>query len=84
MLTTILTTEYALRTAPRLPSGSASALPADRLHFGLASQPTQLDWMVAYGQGAQLGAGSARGLPDTAINILVAAKTDRQDFAGHF
>lgn len=56
-----------------------------RLTYDPAKFAQQLDWIVAYGQGAQLGPGAALGLPDTAINILVASKTDRPpDFAGHF
>ena len=33
---------------------------------------------------AQEGAGAKLGMPDTAINELVAAQTHRIDFAGHF
>jgi hypothetical protein len=55
-----------------------------RLKYDPATFARTLDWIVAYGQGAQLGAGSALGLPDTAINLLVSAKTQRMDFAGHF
>lgn len=55
-----------------------------RLTYDPARFAQQLDWIVAYGQGAQQGAGSALGLPDTAINVLVASKADREDFAGHF
>ncbi len=55
-----------------------------RLTYDPAKFPGMLDWIVAYGQGAQLGAGAALGMPDTAINVLVAANTNRQDFAGHF
>ncbi len=55
-----------------------------RLKYDPATFGRTLDWIVAYGQGAQQGAGSALGLPDTAINTLVAASTNRQDFAGHF
>jgi hypothetical protein len=55
-----------------------------RLTYDPARFAKQLDWIVAYGQGAEGGAGSALGLPDTAINILVSANTNRQDFAGHF
>ena len=55
-----------------------------RLTYDPAKFAGQLNWIVAYGQGAELGAGSALGMPDTAINILVAANTKRQDFAGHF
>ncbi len=55
-----------------------------RLTYDPARFARQLDWIVAYGQGAQGGAGPPFGMPDTAINILVAANTNRQDFAGHF
>jgi hypothetical protein len=55
-----------------------------RLTYDPARFARTLDWIVAYGQGAQLGAGPKLGLPDTAINILVSANTERQDFAGHF
>ncbi len=55
-----------------------------RLTYDPARFAKQLDWIVAYGQGAQQGAGSALGMPDTAINMLVSANTNRQDFAGHF
>ncbi len=39
-----------------------------RLTYDPATFARTLDWIVAYGQGAQQGAGSALGLPDTAIN----------------
>jgi hypothetical protein len=55
-----------------------------RLTYDPARFARQLDWIVAYGQGAQLGAGAKLGMPDTAINVLVAANTQRSDFAGHF
>ena len=55
-----------------------------RLKYDPATFDKTLDWIVAYGQGAQLGAGSKLGLPNTAINLLVSAKTKRMDFAGHF
>jgi hypothetical protein len=55
-----------------------------RLTYDPARFARQLDWIVAYGQGAELGAGPKLGLPDTTLNILVSAKTERQDFAGHF
>jgi hypothetical protein len=55
-----------------------------RLTYDPARFASQLDWIVAYGQGAELGAGAKLGLPDTAINSLVSANTERQDFAGHF
>ncbi len=55
-----------------------------RLPYKPATFARTLDWIVAYGQGAQLGAGAKLGLPDTAINLLVNANTNRIDFAGHF
>jgi hypothetical protein len=55
-----------------------------RLTYDPAKFARQLDWIVAYGQGAELGAGSKLGLPDTAINSLVSAHTNRTDWAGHF
>jgi hypothetical protein len=55
-----------------------------RLTYNPATFARTLNWIVAYGQGAQLGPGAAVGLPDTAINELVAAQTHRMDFAGHF
>jgi hypothetical protein len=55
-----------------------------RLTYNPATFAKTLDWIVAYGQGAQQGAGSALGLPDTVINELVASHSDRIDFAGHF
>lgn len=55
-----------------------------RLTYDPATFAKTLNWIVAYGQGAQLGAGSKLGLPDTAINELVAGSTNRIDFAGHF
>lgn len=61
------------------PSGIALRIPYDPATFDHT-----LDSIVAYGPGAQGGAGARVGLPDTAINALVSAKTDRHDFAGHF
>jgi hypothetical protein len=55
-----------------------------RLTYDPAKFARTLDWIVAYGQGAQLGQGPKYGLPDTAINEFVSAKTQRIDFAGHF
>ena len=43
-----------------------------------------LDWIVAYGPGAQGGKGVKFGLPDTAIYEFVSAKTNRSDFGGYF
>jgi hypothetical protein len=55
-----------------------------RLKYNPATFAKTLDWIVAFGQGAQQGNGSALGLPDTAINNLVSAGANRIDFAGHF
>jgi hypothetical protein len=55
-----------------------------RLIYNPANFARKLNWIVAYGQGAQLGAGAKLGLPDTAINEIVAAGTQRRDFGGHF
>jgi hypothetical protein len=55
-----------------------------RLKYNPATFARTLDWIVAFGQGSQLGKGAKVGLPDTAINEIVAARTLRHDFGGHF
>jgi hypothetical protein len=55
-----------------------------RLKYDPATFAKTLDWIVAYGQGAQLGKGPPVGLPDTAINEIVAAGTNRIDYGGRF
>jgi hypothetical protein len=55
-----------------------------RLKYNPATFARTLDWIVAFGQGAQLGLGPKFGIPDTAINTFVSAKTHRIDFGGHF
>jgi hypothetical protein len=55
-----------------------------RLKYNPATFARTLDWIVAFGQGAQLGLGPKFGMPDTAINTFVSAKTQRIDFGGHF
>jgi hypothetical protein len=55
-----------------------------RLKYDPAKFARTLDWIVAFGQGAQLGVGPKFGLPDTAINAFVAAPTHRIDYGGHF
>jgi hypothetical protein len=55
-----------------------------RLKYNPATFARTLDWIVAFGQGAQLGQGPKFGIPDTAINAIVAARTRRMDFGGHF
>jgi hypothetical protein len=48
-LAAALVTATALAAAPASPVHAASALPSDRLHFGLASGPEQLNWMTSSG-----------------------------------
>jgi hypothetical protein len=55
-----------------------------RLTYNPSTFAKTLNWIVAYGPGAESGAGAKVGLPDTAINELVAARTHRIDFGGHF
>lgn len=55
-----------------------------RLKYDPATFAKTLDSIVAYGQGAQMGNGSALGMPDTDLNVLVSAGSSRIDFAGHF
>jgi hypothetical protein len=55
-----------------------------RLKYNPATFARTLDWIVAFGPGAQGGKGPRSGLPDTAINEFVSAKTRRMDFGGHF
>ncbi|MGP0066243.1 MAG: hypothetical protein ACLQGP_21900 [Isosphaeraceae bacterium] len=55
-----------------------------RLKYDPAKFAKTLDWIVAYGQGAELGKGPPAGMPDTAINEIIAADANRIDFAGRF
>jgi hypothetical protein len=55
-----------------------------RLKYNPANFAPTLNWIVAFGPGSQGGAGAKLGLPDTAINEIVAANTRRMDFGGHF
>jgi len=55
-----------------------------RLKYNPATFARTLDWIVAYGQGNQLGQGAKFGLPNTAINSFVSARTHRIDFGGRF
>jgi hypothetical protein len=55
-----------------------------RLKYKPATFARTLDWIVAFGHGAEEGAGATLGLPDTAVNQVTAAITRRIDFAGHF
>ena len=58
--------------------------PGAAVEYDPATFARTLDWIVAYGQGAQQGKGPPVGLPDTAINEIVAAGTRRLDFGGRF
>lgn len=69
------------RLSTLIPGPSGNFL---RLKYYPASFARTLDWIVAYGPGAEGGAGAKLGLPDTAINEIVAGNTQRIDFAGHF
>jgi hypothetical protein len=55
-----------------------------RLKYNPATLPRTLDWIVAFGQGAQLGNGPPLGIATTNINQIVAARTKKIDFGGHF
>ncbi len=55
-----------------------------RLKYNPATFARTLDWIVAYGQGAQLGNGPPLGIATTNINSLVAGRTHKIDFGGHF
>jgi hypothetical protein len=69
------------RSTTLVPGPSAIAL---RIKYNPATFVKTLDWIVAYGQGAQLGQGPKFGMPDTAINEFVSAGTHRIDYGGHF
>jgi hypothetical protein len=55
-----------------------------RLTYNPATFDKTLDWIAVNGPGSQAGVGPPVGMPVTFLNVLVSAKTDRQDFAGHF
>jgi hypothetical protein len=55
-----------------------------RLTYNPATINRVLDSIVAFGPGAEGGAGIKFGLPDTAIYEFVSAKTNRLDFGGYF
>jgi len=55
-----------------------------RLTYNPATFARTLDWIVAFGQGNEVGKGAQYGLPNTSINEIVDARTHRPDFAGHF
>jgi hypothetical protein len=69
------------RSTTLIPGPSAIAL---RIKYDPATFARTLDWIVCYGQGAQTGHGPALGIPDTSINNIVRAGTNRIDYGGHF
>jgi hypothetical protein len=69
------------RSSTAIPGPSGIFL---RLKYDPATFARTLNWIVAFGPGNQSGKGARFGLPNTAINELVSAKTQRPDFAGHF
>jgi hypothetical protein len=69
------------RSSTAIPGPSGIFL---RLKYNPATFARTLNWIVAFGQGNQLGQGAKLGLPNTSINQFVEARTQRPDFAGHF
>src|SRR5271166_5138709 len=69
------------RSSTAIPGPSGIFL---RLKYNPATFANTLNWIVAYGQGNQVGRGAQFGLPNTSINQIVDARTQRRDFAGHF
>ena len=68
---------------------SSTAIPGPagiflRLKYDPATFTRTLNWIVAYGQGNEVGQGSQLGLPNTAITQIVDARTQRGDFVGNF
>jgi hypothetical protein len=58
------------------------------IYLGVKYNPARFDktlnWIVAFGPGAQGGTGIKYGLPDTAIYEFLSSKTNRNDFSGYF
>ena len=73
--------DFGGRSSTAVPGPAAIFL---RLTYKPATFGRTLDWIVAYGQGNEVGKGAAYGLPNTSINEIVDARTHRTDFAGHF
>ena len=68
---------------------SSTAIPGPagiflRLKYNPATFARTLNWIVAFGPGNEGGQGAKYGLPNTSINEIVDARTQRPDFAGHF
>jgi hypothetical protein len=69
------------RSSTAIPGPSGIFL---RLKYNPPTFARTLNWIVAYGQGNEVGKGASLGLPNTSINELVSGRTHRADFAGHF
>jgi hypothetical protein len=69
------------RSSTAIPGPSGIFL---RLKYNPSTFARTLDWIVAFGPGNEGGKGARLGLPNTAINELLSAKTEKGDFAGHF
>jgi hypothetical protein len=69
------------RLSTLIPGQSAIFL---RLRYNADTFARTLNWIVAFGQGAQLGFGPLTGMADTAINNTVAGRSHKIDFGGHF
>ena len=69
------------RSSTAIPGPSGIFL---RLTYDPATFGRTLNWIVAFGPGNENGQGAQLGLPNTAINQIVDARTQRTDFAGHF
>ena len=69
------------RSSTAIPGPSGIFL---RLKYNPTTFARTLNWIVAFGQGNQTGNGAKLGLPNTSINEIVDARTQRPDFAGHF
>jgi hypothetical protein len=69
------------RSSTLVPGPSAIFL---RLKYNPATFANTLNWIVAFGQGDQVGKGAFFGIPNTSINNIVAGITRRNDIGGHF
>ena len=55
-----------------------------RVKYDPATFSKTLNWIVAFGPGAQGGTGIKYGIPDTALYEFLSSKTRRNDFSGYF
>jgi hypothetical protein len=73
--------DFGGRITTLVPGPSAIFL---RIKYNPATFARTLDWIIAFGQGAQLGNGPPLGIADTQINQIVAGRAHKIDFGGHF